>query len=66
MFLSTPHSSDAIDFLESLVPAYKVGSGDLTNLPFLKKIAKRNRGLRPEAGFYSGSIPRVLAGNKDI
>jgi N-acetylneuraminate synthase/N,N'-diacetyllegionaminate synthase len=43
IFLSTPHSEDAIDFLEPLVPAYKVGSGDLTNLPFLEKIAKKNK-----------------------
>ncbi len=43
IFLSTPHSEDAIDFLEPLVPAYKVGSGDLTNLPFLKKIAIKKK-----------------------
>lgn len=43
IFLSTPHSEDAIDFLEPLVPAYKVGSGDLTNLPFLEKIAKKRK-----------------------
>jgi len=43
IFLSTPHSKDAIDFLEPLVSAYKIGSGDLTNLPFLKKIAKTKK-----------------------
>lgn len=43
IFLSTPHSPDAIDFLESLVPAYKIGSGDLTNLPFLEKVAKKKK-----------------------
>ena len=43
IFLSTPHSEDAIDFLEPLVPAYKIGSGDLTNLPFLEKIAKKKK-----------------------
>jgi len=43
IFLSTPHSPDAIDFLEPLVPAYKIGSGDLTNLPFLKKIAGKKK-----------------------
>lgn len=41
IFLSTPHSEDAIDFLDKLVPVYKVGSGDLTNLPVLEKIAKK-------------------------
>lgn len=43
LFLSTPHTGDAIDFLEALVPAYKIGSGDLTNIPFLKKIAKKGK-----------------------
>jgi N-acetylneuraminate synthase/N,N'-diacetyllegionaminate synthase len=43
IFLSTPHSFDAIDFLESLVPAYKFGSGDLTNIPALKHAAKKGK-----------------------
>lgn len=43
IFLSTPHSEDAVDFLEPLVPAYKIGSGDLTNLPLLEKIARKNK-----------------------
>ncbi len=43
IFLSAPHSPDAIDFLEPLVPAFKVGSGDLTNLPFLEKIAQKKK-----------------------
>lgn len=40
IFLSAPHSYDAIDFLSGLVPAFKFGSGDLTNLPALKQAAK--------------------------
>jgi len=43
MFLSTPHSFDAIDFLEDLVPAYKFGSGDITNLPALEYAAKKGK-----------------------
>jgi N-acetylneuraminate synthase/N,N'-diacetyllegionaminate synthase len=43
IFLSTPHSDDAVDFLDSLVPVYKIGSGDLTNLPFLEKTAKKGK-----------------------
>jgi N-acetylneuraminate synthase len=43
IFLSTPHSFDAIDFLEKLVPAYKFGSGDLTNIPALEYAAKKNK-----------------------
>lgn len=43
MFLSTPHSPDALEFLDPLVPAHKIGSGDLTNLPFLKKVAQKGK-----------------------
>lgn len=43
IFLSTPHSFDAIDFLEDLVPAYKFGSGDVTNFPALKHAARKNK-----------------------
>jgi N-acetylneuraminate synthase len=41
IFLSTPHSFDAIDFLDELVPMFKFGSGDLTNIPSLTYAAKR-------------------------
>jgi len=43
LFLSTPHTEGAVDFLEPLVPAYKIGSGDLTNIPVLEKIAKKGK-----------------------
>ena len=41
IFLSTPFSIEAVDRLEKIrMPAYKIGSGELTNIPFLKYIAK--------------------------
>jgi N-acetylneuraminate synthase len=43
IFLSTPHSYDAINFLDPLVPAHKVGSGDLTNIPSLEMVAKKGK-----------------------
>ncbi len=47
IFMSTPHSGEwSVDLLEELdVPAYKIGSGDLTNLPFLEYIAKKGKPL---------------------
>jgi sialic acid synthase SpsE len=42
--LSTPFSVPAIDRLEKInIPAYKIGSGELTNIPFLKHIAKTRK-----------------------
>jgi N,N'-diacetyllegionaminate synthase len=43
IFLATPHSFDAIDFLEPLVPAYKFGSGDITNIPSLQYAAGKGK-----------------------
>src|SRR5207237_6871080 len=44
LFLSTPFSKDAVDRLERLkVSAYKIGSGELTNIPFLKYITKKHK-----------------------
>lgn len=42
-FLVTPFDEDAVDFLDSLVPAFKVASGDLTNLRLLKAVASRGK-----------------------
>ncbi|GHA50490.1 polyhydroxyalkanoate synthesis repressor PhaR [Amylibacter ulvae] len=40
IFISTPFSRAAADFLESLdVPAYKIGSGEADNLPLIRHIA---------------------------
>ncbi len=40
-FLSTPFDVPSVDFLEELgVPAYKIASGDLTNIPLLNYIAR--------------------------
>ena len=44
LFLSTPFSIDAVDRLEKIhMPAYKIGSGELTNSPFLYRIAQTKK-----------------------
>lgn len=40
LFLSTPHTPDAVDYLNNLLPCFKIGSGDLTNIPLLSQVAK--------------------------
>lgn len=43
-FMSTPYDYPAVDMLSELkVPAFKIGSGDITYLEFLKYIAKKNK-----------------------
>ena len=44
MFMSTPHGHiDSAKFLEPMVEIWKVGSGDLTNLPFLEYLGKTKK-----------------------
>lgn len=43
VFLATPFDKASLDLLVQLgVPAIKVGSGELTNLPFLEAVARKN------------------------
>ncbi|OGF24379.1 N-acetylneuraminate synthase [Candidatus Falkowbacteria bacterium RIFCSPLOWO2_12_FULL_45_13] len=55
IFLSTAHGGfKAVDRLESLgVPAYKFGSGDLTNLPLLEYAARLGRPMIISTGMAS-------------
>ena len=44
IWISTPFSRAAADFLESLdVPAYKIGSGEADNLPLIRHIARKGK-----------------------
>ncbi len=46
LFLSSPFDEASADFLESLpVPAFKIPSGELTNIPFLKHVARKGKPL---------------------
>ena len=42
-FISTPFDDFAIDFLDPIVPFFKIASADLTNTPFLRKIANKGK-----------------------
>jgi sialic acid synthase SpsE len=51
LFLSTPFSKEAADFLETLgVPAFKTGSGELTNIPLQRHIARKGRPMIVSTG----------------
>lgn len=51
VFLSTPFDDASADLLDALdVPAFKVGSGELTNLPFLARLARRGRPMLVSTG----------------
>ncbi len=51
IFLSSPFDEFSADFLESLgVPAYKIPSGEITNLPFLAHVARKGLPLIVSTG----------------
>ncbi len=42
-FSSTPFDDNSVDYLETLMPFYKISSSDITNIPFIRKISKKNK-----------------------
>jgi sialic acid synthase SpsE/sugar phosphate isomerase/epimerase len=54
LYLCTPWDARSVDVLESFgVPAYKVASADLTNLPLLDKLTKTSKPLILSTGMSS-------------
>ena len=44
LFLSTPFELESIDFLDLIgMPIFKIPSGEITNIPYLKKIASKGK-----------------------
>lgn len=54
IWISTPFSRAAADFLEGLdVPAYKIGSGEADNLPLIRHIAKKGKPVIMSTGMQT-------------
>ena len=62
LFLSTPFDEESADFLEMLgIPAFKVPSGEITNMPFLEHIAGKGRPIILSTGMSSLEEVRAAA-----
>ena len=73
VFISTPFDHDSVDLLDGLgVPAFKVGSGELVNLPLLRHIATKGKPIILSTGMsYLGEVETAVeaiheAGNERI
>ncbi len=73
LFISTPFDEESADFLEALdVPAFKIPSGEVTNLPFLEHVARKGKPIILSTGMSSlgeveVAVRRIeVAGNRDL
>lgn len=72
-FLSTPFDHESADFLEQLkVPIFKISSGEVTNAPFLRYIASKDKDIFLSTGMadiqeVSEAVKTIYqAGNKKL
>ncbi|WP_354689761.1 N-acetylneuraminate synthase family protein [Lentibacter algarum] len=70
-FMTTPYNVDAIQRLDRFLPAYKIGSGDITNYSILQAVAKKGKPVLLAAGASTFSDVRdaievLLVDNEDI
>ena len=49
-FLSTPFDFESADYLDEFMDVYKISSSDLTNIPFIKYIASKNKPILLSTG----------------
>lgn len=42
-FFTTPYALDVVDFMDAHVPAYKIGSGDITWLEMIERVAQKQK-----------------------
>jgi len=62
MFLASPFDKDGVDLLDEIgVPGFKVASGEITNFPLLKYIAKKGKPIILSTGMATlGEIDEAL------
>ena len=69
IFFTSPYDLNLVDYVNKFVPAYKIGSGDITYLEIIKKISKKNKPvifieiapyLYPEFGYNCHDLIKFL------
>ena len=73
LFMSTPFDEDSADFLADLgVPAFKIPSGEITNLSFLAHVARKGKPMIVSTGMaYLDEVRTAVStiektGNRDL
>lgn len=70
-FMTTPYDVEAVEMLDKDVPAYKIGSGDITWSGFISFIAQRNKPVLLATGASSmedveRAVDAILAYNRSV
>jgi sialic acid synthase SpsE len=70
-YFSSPYDFEAIDMLDPYVPAYKVGSGDITWLEALERMAKKGKPVilstgASDIGEVQQAVHMILAINEQL
>lgn len=61
-FVSTPFDAASVDFLDPLMPFYKIASADITNTPFLRQVAAKGKPVLLSTGASTlGEIDGAVA-----
>lgn len=71
LFLSTPFDADSADFLDSLdMPVFKIPSGEVTNMAFLKHVARKGKPIILSTGMCTlsdveAAVEAIRGGGSD-
>ena len=63
LFISTPFDNQSVDLLDELgVPAFKIGSGDITNQPLLEYVARKGKPIILSTGMcYLSEVEEAVS-----
>ncbi|HJA40300.1 MAG TPA: N-acetylneuraminate synthase family protein [Firmicutes bacterium] len=70
-FFTTPYDYEVIDMLDSYIPAYKIGSGDITWIEFIETISQKGKPVLLATGASTMSdveraVEKILNWNRQI
>jgi len=66
-YLSTPYDFEAVDLIEPYVSVYKIGSGDITWLELLRKVAEKGKPVLLATGASDlGDVRRAVASIRSV
>ncbi len=70
-FMTTPYDDEAVDSMNALVPAWKIGSGDITYISFIERVARTGKPLLLATGASTQAdvdraVKAVLAVNRQL